>query len=141
MKNEAAIAGGLDVPLWWNWHTQPPCTRPTPGGVIPVRIRAGANRIYDRSGAVSDKEPKKRGPKPDRLVIEGDPGAALDRLIGRKLVDAKTFKKTCPTCGAEMEQKFYMDPKTGVSTPEVWVCPNREDGKHPDPDHAEPTGR
>lgn len=29
-------------------------------------------------------EPKKRGPKPERLVIEGDPGVALDKLLGKR---------------------------------------------------------
>ena len=31
-----------------------------------------------------DKKQQKPGPKPDRLVIEEDPGEALDKLIGKK---------------------------------------------------------
>ena len=94
---------------------------------------------------MSDKEKKKPGPGPDRLVIEGDPGEALDRLIGRppesreKAVDIDT--KKCPICGSEMERKYYGTKYSKTTTSEVWVCPNREDGKHPNPYEAEPTGR
>ncbi len=49
--------------------------------------------------------------------------------------------RICKTCGAEMERKFYASEFSTATTPEFWVCPNREDGFHPDPGKAEPTGR
>ena len=50
-------------------------------------------------------------------------------------------EKTCPVCGATMVDKFYIDLVTKTATPNVWVCPNREDGKHPNPEEAESTGQ
>lgn len=29
------------------------------------------------------KEPTKRGPKPETLKVDGDPGVVLDRLLGK----------------------------------------------------------
>ena len=40
--------------------------------------------------------------------------------------------KKCEVCGAGMTPKIYVTEHSSQATPEVWVCPNREDGKHPD---------
>ena len=48
--------------------------------------------------------------------------------------------RICKTCGAEMERNFYFASEfSTTATPDVWVCPNRGDGRHPRPDRAEPT--
>ena len=79
---------------------------------------------------------------PERLVIEDDPEDAPGRFLAQRPLDrAINESKKCSNCGAGMERKVYVYKYPEETTPEVWVCPNREDGKHPDPYHAEPTGR
>ena len=80
-------APGL-VPLWWNWQTQPPCTRSAfpvirvraPAG---ARLRIGASTILAGREMPKDEEQKKPGPDAQRLVIEEDPEEALRKLLRR----------------------------------------------------------
>ena len=55
-----------------------------------------------------DEEQKKRGSKEERLVIEGDPGEAVDRLLGVERVNVTIHCRSIENPDAGSETEHYL---------------------------------